>query len=204
MFRIRHECEKSLVTNCSPSAVSTAKWLSYYRIERKSTMSCYHGSKISGSQQSFLTETVICIVARCKKNMDYCFVVQSCKGKSWISIFPGFFVRHICRTTVCWDPETLLPFQRDVICIVARCKKNMDYCFVVQSCKGKSWISIFPGFFVRHICRTTVCWDPETLLPLQRDVATSPLYSRTRKLKGWFPLSRNFSVRADVKFTRVN
>ena len=148
MFRIRHECEKSLVTNCSPSAVSTAKWLSYYRTERRSTMSCYYGSEIFGSQQSFLTETVICIVARCKKNMDYCFVVQSCKGKSWISIFPGFFVRHICRTTVCWDPETLLPWQRDV--------------------------------------------------------ATSPLYSRTRKLKGWFPLSRNFSVRTDVKFTRVN
>ena len=76
MFRIRHECEKSLVTNCSLSAVSTAKWLSYYRIERRSTMSCYYGSKILGSQQSFLKETVICIVARCKKNMDYCFVPE--------------------------------------------------------------------------------------------------------------------------------
>ena len=95
MFRIRHECEKSLVTNCSPSAVSTAKWLSYYRIERRSTMSCYHGSKISGSQQSFLTETAICIVERCKKNMDYCFVVQSYKGKSWISIFSFFFLSAI-------------------------------------------------------------------------------------------------------------
>ena len=38
MFRIRHECEKSLVTNCSLSAISIAKWLSYYRIERRSTM----------------------------------------------------------------------------------------------------------------------------------------------------------------------
>ena len=91
MFRFRHECEKSLVTNCSLSAVSTAKWLSYYRIERRSTMSCYYGSEIFGSQQSFLTETVICIVARCKKNMDYFFVVQSCKRKSWISIFSFFF-----------------------------------------------------------------------------------------------------------------
>ena len=60
MFRIRHECEKSLVTNCSPSAVSTAKWLSYYRIERRSTMSCYYGSKIFGSQQSFLTIFLLC------------------------------------------------------------------------------------------------------------------------------------------------
>ena len=76
MFRIRHECEKSLVTYCSLSAVSTAKWLSYYRIERRSTMSCYYGSKIFGSQQSFLTETAICIVERCKKNMDYCLVPE--------------------------------------------------------------------------------------------------------------------------------
>ena len=27
-----------------------------------------------------------------------------------------------------------------------------------------------------HICRTTVCWDPEILLPWQRDVMTSPPY----------------------------
>ena len=37
-------------------------------------MSCHHGSKISGSEQSFLTETAICIVERCKISMDYCFV----------------------------------------------------------------------------------------------------------------------------------
>ena len=39
-------------------------------------MSSYYGSKIFGSQQPFLTETVICIVARCEKNMDYCFVPE--------------------------------------------------------------------------------------------------------------------------------
>ena len=77
MFRFRHECEKSLVTNCSLSAVSTAKWLSYFRIERRSTMSCHHGSKISGSEQSFLTETAICIVERWKKSMGYRFVPVS-------------------------------------------------------------------------------------------------------------------------------
>ena len=103
MFRIRHECEKSLVTNSSLSAVSTAKWLSYYRIERRSTMSCYYGSKIFGSQQSFLTETVICIVERCKKNMDYCFVPECnhAKESHESQFFRFFFVRHICRTTVC-------------------------------------------------------------------------------------------------------
>ena len=37
-------------------------------------MSCYHGSKVSGSEQSSLTETAICIVERCKRSMDYCFV----------------------------------------------------------------------------------------------------------------------------------
>ena len=150
MFRIRHECEKSLVTNCSLSAVSTTKWLSYDRIERRSTMSCYYGSKIFGSQQSFLTETVICIVERCKKNMDYCFV-----------------------------PEC-------------------------NHAKESHESQFFRFFFVRHICRTTVCWDPETLLPWQRDAVTSPPYSRTRKLNGWFSLWRNFCVRTHVKFTRVN
>ena len=120
MFRIRHECEKSRVTNCSLSEVSTAKWLSYYRIERRNTMSCYHGTKISWSQQSFLTETAICIVERCKKNMDYCFV-----------------------------PE---------------CNHANE----------------------------------------SHESQSSPPYSGTRKLKGWFPLSRNLSVRTHVKFTRVN
>ena len=150
MFRIRYECEKSLVTNCSRSEVSTAKWLSYYRIERRSTMSCYYGSKISGSQQSFLTETAISIVERWKISMDYCFV-----------------------------PEC-------------------------NHAKESHESQFFRFLFVCHICRTSVCWDPETLLPWQRDVVTSPPYSRTRKFNSWFSLWRNFSVRTDIKFTRVN
>ena len=36
----------------------------------------YHGSKISGSQQSFLTETAICIVERLNKSMDYRLVPE--------------------------------------------------------------------------------------------------------------------------------
>ena len=31
-------------------------------------------------------------------------------------------------------------------------------------------------FFSCHICRATVCWYPEILLPWQRDATTSPLY----------------------------
>ena len=30
-------------------------------------------------------------------------------------------------------------------------------------------------FFICHICRTMVCWDPQILLPWQHDVLTSPL-----------------------------
>ena len=56
----------------------------------------YNCSNISGSQQYFLTETVLCIVERWKKRMGY--RVQSRKGKSRMSIF-SFFC-HICRTTV--------------------------------------------------------------------------------------------------------
>ena len=35
----------------------------------------YHDSKFSGSQQSFLTETAICIVERWRKSMGYRFVL---------------------------------------------------------------------------------------------------------------------------------
>ena len=34
-------------------------------------------------------------------------------------------------------------------------------------------IFFFFVFFFCRICRTTVCWDPEILLPWQRDVTTS-------------------------------
>ena len=36
--------------------------------------SCYHGSKISGSQQSFLRETASCIDEQLKKSIVYRFV----------------------------------------------------------------------------------------------------------------------------------
>ena len=99
MFRFRHECEKSLVTNCSLSAVSTAKWLSYYRIERRSTMSCHHGSKISGSEQSFLTETAICIVERSWKSMGYNLLVSAIMPRKVTNVNSLLF--YHCWTTVC-------------------------------------------------------------------------------------------------------
>ena len=36
----------------------------------------HHGSQISGSKQSFLTETAIFIIERWKKNKNYCFVPE--------------------------------------------------------------------------------------------------------------------------------
>ena len=71
-------------------------------IERKSVTSHYHGSKVSGSQQSFLTETAICIVERWKKSMGYRFVPECNHGQeqSRTCQFFRFFFCHICRTTV--------------------------------------------------------------------------------------------------------
>ena len=42
----------------------------------ESVMSCYHGSKISWSQQPFFTATAICIVKRWKWSMGYCFAPE--------------------------------------------------------------------------------------------------------------------------------
>ena len=39
----------------------------------------YHGSKISGSRHSLLTEEVLCIVDGCKEKAGYCFVPE-CNG----------------------------------------------------------------------------------------------------------------------------
>ena len=66
-----------------------------------------HGGKISESQPSFLTETAICIVERWKKSMGYRFVLECSHTQE--SRTCSFF-----STTVCWGPEILLPWQRDV------------------------------------------------------------------------------------------
>ena len=66
----------------------------------ESVTSSYHGSKISGSRQSFLTETAICIVERWKKSMGYRFVPQRTHApESHTSHFFRFFSCHIFRTT---------------------------------------------------------------------------------------------------------
>ena len=58
----------------------------------RSVTSGYHGSKISGLHQSFLTETVICCrTMEAKYGLPSCSWVQSCTGKSYMSFFFSFF-----------------------------------------------------------------------------------------------------------------
>ena len=59
-------------------------------------MSHYHSGKISGTQQSVLTEMAICIVERWKKSMVYYFVSEY-TGKSYMSIFFVFFSVILAR-----------------------------------------------------------------------------------------------------------
>ena len=84
---------------------------------KRSVTSRYHGSKISGSQQYFLTETAIFIVKRWKrqrKSMGCCFVLKCNHAlESHTCPFLSFFSCHIGRTTVRWDSEILLLWQRD-------------------------------------------------------------------------------------------
>ena len=42
--------------------LTTTGTVKYYKMERRSVRSGYHGNNISGYQQSFLTETTICKV----------------------------------------------------------------------------------------------------------------------------------------------
>ena len=54
----------------APLVSASPPWKQHQTTERSVT-SRYHGSKISRSQQSFLTETAICIVERGTKRMGY-------------------------------------------------------------------------------------------------------------------------------------
>ena len=53
-------------------------------------MSRYYGRKIFGFQQSFLTETAICIVERWKKEW-----ATHCTGKSYMTTFSFFFLPYL-------------------------------------------------------------------------------------------------------------
>ena len=75
---------------------------------RTSVTSRYHGSKNSGSEQPYLIETAIRIEEQWKPNYGLPFFVLSVVMQ-WKVLNVNFFFCHICRTTVCRDPEILLP-----------------------------------------------------------------------------------------------
>ena len=60
-------------------------------IEERSVTSHHHGSKISGSQQSFFAETAICVVERWKKRMGYRFVQSAIVHRKVIHVISFFF-----------------------------------------------------------------------------------------------------------------
>ena len=60
----------------------------------------YHGSKISGSQTTFLD----------RDDHLHCRTMEEKYGLTFLF----FFSCHICRTTVCEDLAILLPWQHDV------------------------------------------------------------------------------------------
>ena len=66
-------------------------------IVRRIMTSCYHGSKISGSQQPFLIETAICTVERWKESMGYRFGTGCNHAQeNHTCQFLLFFSCHIC------------------------------------------------------------------------------------------------------------
>ena len=58
-----------------------------------------------------------CLTMEAKYGLLFCSRVPSYTGKTaYMTFFVSFlfFFCHICRTSVCWDPGILLPWQRDV------------------------------------------------------------------------------------------
>ena len=73
--------------------LTTTGTVKYYKMERRSVRSGYHGNNISGYQQSFLTETTICKVQQWGKSLDYRFVPDCNHARESIHV-------NFCRTTV--------------------------------------------------------------------------------------------------------
>ena len=81
----------------------------------RSVMSCYYSSKISGFSTVFLDTDGHLLFRTVRVNCGYRFVPErSQTQKSHTCQFFLFFC-NICSTMFCWDPESLLPWQRDVM-----------------------------------------------------------------------------------------
>ena len=59
------------------------------------TLGSTEGSKIAGSQQTFLTETAICIVERWKKSMGYRLVSKCNHAQESQTVMSVFFVPYL-------------------------------------------------------------------------------------------------------------
>ena len=104
----------------APFVSASPPWKQHQTTERRSVTSRYHGSRISGSQQSFLTETAICIVEREKKRMGYSLFLSATMNRRVIhvnslfvclsfSIFAGQQFIEIIRSCA-----TMLTWRNDV------------------------------------------------------------------------------------------
>ena len=89
--------------------------LKWCKVERRSVTSCYHGSKICVPQQSLLTKTAICRLSNGGWKAWATISFRECNHVQESHTCRLFrFSFHLCRNIVCWDPEILLPWQRDV------------------------------------------------------------------------------------------
>ena len=93
--------------------------------ERGSMTSCYHGSKISGSQQSFLIETASCIDEQLKKSIVYrLFLIAIMRRKViHVNFFVCFFLPNLQDHSLLRSRK-VLPLQRDVMTFTLYCPSN--------------------------------------------------------------------------------
>ena len=115
-------------------------------------------------------------------------------GQLWVHMFPWkkwvlkswiFFLRLLYA--IAWTAFTATIIFAVHIWFISYIINNLSWqrrpftCWTMEEnygllfCFWKVLLVIFFHFSC-HIGKTTVCWDPEILLPWQRDVTTSPLY----------------------------
>ena len=87
-----------MITIMQLQFIATAEKLSLFIMEKRSVTSGYHGSKISASQQPFLTEAAICIFEQWKKSMGYRFVPEC---------------NHAQENDTCYFSSFFLPYLHD-------------------------------------------------------------------------------------------
>ena len=70
---------------------------------------------MSESQQPFFTKTAICSIERWKNGIGYRFVPECNRALEKHTCQYFSLSCQICRTTICWDPDILIPRQREVM-----------------------------------------------------------------------------------------